>query len=172
MNIIQNKTKITKKDILKFLNRASLQNLWIVSISAIVVALLGFTIENGSLIYKNFFFLIAGVLVFIIYFVVIAFTLRKQTKNFKEIENEYFFNDEGISVIGSTNGETEKFDMKYHNLFKVKETKDSYYFFVNNYSALILSKDKTCFSHGNAERLQKLLSLKLNPKQNQLKKTK
>jgi len=172
MNIIKNKTKITKKDILKFLNRASLQNLWIVSISALIIALLGFTIENGALVYKNFFFLIASGLVFVIYFISISATLKKQTQNFKEIENEYSFNDEGVSIVGSTNGETEKFDLKYYNIFKVKETKDSYYLFVNNYSALILSKDESCFSQGDADRLKKLLSLKLNPKQNQLKKTK
>ena len=172
MNIIQNKTKITKKEILKFLNRASMQNLWIVAISAIVIALLGFSIENGVLVYKNYFFLIASAAVFVIYFIIISITLKKQTKNFKDIENEYFFNDEGVIVVGSTNGETEKFDMKYHNLFKVKETKDSYYLFVNNYSALILSKDEACYTHGDAERLNKLLSMKLNPKQNQLKKSK
>ncbi len=172
MNIIQNKTRITKKEILKFLNRASLQNLWIVAISAIIIALLGFSIENGALIYSNFIFLFAGVIIIVGYFVFITLTLNKQTKNFQEIENEYFFNDEGIIVVGSIGGTVEKFDMKYHNIFKVKETKECYYFFVNNYSALILDKEASCFSHGDSEKLKKLLQLKLNPRQNRLKKSK
>ena len=152
------------------MNFASLQNLWIVGISAVIIALLGFDVQNGNLFYNNYFFLIAGIAVIAIYFIVITFTLKKQTKNFKDIENEYIFNDEGILVIGSTGGTREQIDIKYNNLFKVKETKNSYYLFINNYSALILKKDKKYFSLGDSDKLKKLFSLKLNTKQNQLKK--
>jgi hypothetical protein len=81
------------------------------------------------------------------------------------------FSDEGIIVSGTVGEITEKFNIKYHQIFKVSETKDCYYVFVNNYSALILSKQETCFSHGDADKLKKLLFMKLNPKQNQLKKS-
>ncbi len=171
MNIIENKTKVTKKHITKFLSKASIQNLWVVVICAVVISLLGFSVENGTLVYKNFFFLFAGLGSFIFYFGFIFIHLRKQTKNFLDIENEYVFSDEGIIVSGTAGGTTEKFNIKYHQIFKVSETKDCYYVFVNNYSALILSKQENCFSHGDADKLKKLLFMKLNPKQNQLKKS-
>ena len=171
MNIIENKTKVTKKDIAKFLSKAGTQNLWVVAICAAVIALLGFSVENGTLVYKNFFFLIAGLGSFAIYFIFIFVHLKKQTKNFHDIENEYVFSDDGIIVSGTAGGETEKFNIPYHQIFKVSETKDCYYVFVNSYSALILSKEQTCFSHGDADKLKKLLSMKLNPKQNQMKKS-
>ena len=170
MKIIENKTKVTKKHIMKFLGKASLQNLWVVVICAVVISLLGFTIQNGTLVYNNFFFLVAGLSSFVFYFGLIFVHVRKQTKNFLDIENEYIFSDEEIIVSGTAGGTTEKFNIKYHQIFKVSETKDCYYFFVNNFSALILSKQETCFSHGDADKLKKLLFIKLNPKQNQLKK--
>ena len=171
MNIITNKTKITKKDMFKFLNNAGLQNLWLVGICAVIISLLGFTVKNGILVYENFFYLIAGVFVIGFYFFYVYLTFRKQTKDFKDIENEYIFNDDSFIVVGSTNGVAEKFEMQYHALFKVKETKNSIYLFINNFSALIVSKNSDCFSHGDVERLKKFLELKLTPKQNQLKKT-
>ena len=172
MNIIQNKTKISKKDMLQFLNHASNQNIWLVIICAVIISLLGFTIQNGTLVYQNFFYLIGGVLVVVIYYIIIFSTYSKQTKNFHEIENEYIFNDDGLSVVGTTEGITEKFDMKYNSLFKVKETKKHFYLFVNNYSALILGKNEENFTHGDVEKLRKFLELKLTPKQNHLIKTK
>lgn len=172
MTIIQNKTKITKKEISKFLYMASLQSVWLVAISAVVIALLGFTIDNGNLVYTNYFFPIAAVCTIAIYLVSIFFSVSKHLKNFKEIENEYSFNDDGILVEGSTGGISEKFDLKYNKLFKVKETNESYYLFVNNYSALIISKNQNCFSQGDANKLKLLLDMKLNPKQNRLKKGK
>ena len=170
MKLIENKTKITKKDILNFLSKASTQNLWLVGICAVVIALLGFNFNNGTLYYGNFFFLIASICTVGIYFFVMFLSFRKQMKNFNEIENQYVFGDEGLEVTGSTGGITEKFDVKYHNLYQVKETKKHYYLFVNNYSALIISKDQTCYSHGDADKLKKLLSMKLTAKQNHLKK--
>ncbi len=172
MTIIQNKTKITKKDISKFLLMASLQSAWLVAISAVVIALLGFSIENGTLIYCNYFFPIAAVCTVVIYLISVFFSVSKHLKNFKEIENEYSFNDDGVLVQGSTDGVTEKFDLKYSKLFKVKETSESYYLFVNNYSALIISKNQNCFTHGDSNKLKLLLDMKLNHKQNQLKKAK
>lgn len=171
MNIIENKTKVTKKDIAKFLNKAGTQNLWIVAICAVVITLLGFTIQNGTLVYSNFFFLIAGVASFAIYYIFIFVNISKQTKKFQDIENEYVFSDDGIVVSGTTGGETEKFNIKYHQIFKVSETKSCYYVFVNSYSALILSKEQNCFSHGDSDKLKKLLSLKLSPKQNQMRRS-
>ena len=155
----------------KFLSNAGMQNLWLVGICSVIVALLGFSIENGTLVYRNFLFLICGVLIVPVYFLILHFYFRKQTKNFKGIENEYVFNDETFSVMGTTDGITEKFDMPYHSLFKVKETRDYVYLFVNNYSALIVNKNQDCFSHGDAERLRKFLNMKLTAKQNHLAKT-
>ena len=172
MNIIQNKTKISKKDMLQFLSHASSQNVWLVAICAVIVALLGFSVQNGALVYQNFFYLIGGALIVIIYYAVVFATYSKQTKNFHGIENEYIFSDDGFSVVGTTEGVTEKFDMKYHSLFKVKETKSHIYLFVNNYSALIMSKNNENFSHGDVDKLRKFLELKLTAKQNHLKKTK
>ena len=171
MNLIKNRTKITKKEIIKFLQQASLKNLWLVAICAVIVALLGFSFENGVIMYRNYIFLILAGAVFVVYFIILSITLSKQTKNFNIIENEYSFNDDGLIVVGSTGGVTESFNVKYEMLFKVKETKESYYFFINDYSALIISKSEDCFSRGDAIKLKKLLELKLNPKQNQLKKS-
>ena len=104
MKIIENKTKVTKKHIMKFLGKASLQNLWVVVICAVVISLLGFTIQNGILVYNNFFFLVAGLSSFVFYFGLIIVHVRKQTKNFLDIENEYIFSDEEIIVSGTAGG--------------------------------------------------------------------
>jgi hypothetical protein len=171
MNIIQNKTKIDKNDMVRFLNNAGIQNLWLVGFCSVIIALLGFTIENGTLVYRNFLFLIVGILVIPVYFLILRVHFSKQIKNFKGIENEYIFNDESFSVVGTTAGITEKFDMNYHSLFKVKETKSYVYLYVNNYSALIINKKEDCFTQGDALRLRKFLNLKLTAKQNHLIKT-
>ncbi len=172
MTIIQNKTVINKKDISKFLMSISIQKSWLIVICAVVIALLGFSFENGALIYNNYLFLVASVCTFVIYIISTYITVSKSTKKFKEIINEFSFNDDELSVVGSTDGTTEKFNIKYHLLYKVKETKEYFYLFVNKYSALIVKKNNENFSQGDAIKLKKFFELKLTAVQNQLKKAK
>jgi len=170
MTVIQNKTIINKKDISKFLMGVSIQKSWLIVICAVVIALLGFSFENGVLIYKNYLFIVAAVCTLVIYIISTFITVSKSTKTFKEITNEFSFNDDELKVVGSTDGTTEKFDIKYHQLYRVKETKEYFYLFVNKYSALIVKKNDDSFSQGDALKLKKFLELKLTAVQNQLKK--
>jgi hypothetical protein len=169
MDLIENNSTITKKDILAFLHRYSLKNLWLVGVCAVIIISFGFNISNGQVSYSNFMYLIAGVLIIAIYYVGLFITLSKQTKNFKTISNNYTFQDSFIEVAGETGGIKEQFHIKYQSLFKVKETKKSLYLFVNNASALIIHKNKDNFTKGDAEKLKKLLEMKITPIQNKMK---
>lgn len=170
MILIQNKTKITQKDITKFMQQVGFKNLWLVLIAVAITALLGFTINNGTLVYTNYLFLVFAGGIAVFYFTFLFVTISKQSKKFKQIENEYSFGDEEIVVIGTAAGVSEKFNVRYEKLFKVKETKSYYFLFVNDYSALILNKNIKCFSRGDALKLHELLSMKLSAKQNFLTK--
>ena len=172
MNLIENKSKVTKKDILKFLHNYSLKNLWIVILCAVAIGCFGFSIVDGKLVYQNFIFILFAILVVIGYYIALFLTFKSQLKNFTEINNTYSFEDDKINVVGTTKGETEAFHVKYTSLFRVKETKDSFYLFVNNTSALIVKKDEKCYVKGDSNKLKKLLEMKLNIIQNKMKKDK
>lgn len=171
MGFIENKSTITKKDIFGFLHRYSLKNLWLVGLCFIVIASFGFNLTDGKLTYSNFYYLLAGALIIVVYYIVLFIAFSKQLKNFKTISNSYSFQDSYIKVEGETGGIKEQFDVKYHSLFKVKETRKSFYLFVNNASALIIHKNKESFVKGDANKLKTLLEMKITPVQNKMKKS-
>lgn len=172
MNLIENKTKVSKKDISSFLNMTSNQNLWLVVIASVIVALLGFSFEDGKIAYTGFLYLIIAVAILVIYFVMLFVTIKKQTKSFVEIDNLYTFNDDEILILGETQGETEKLNLKYDTIYKVKENKRFIFIYVNKFAALILNKDQKNFIKGDVEKLKSLLEIKLTAFQNQLSKNK
>ena len=172
MNLIENNSKVTKKDILSFLHRYSLKNLWLVAVCAIVVASFGFAIDDGKLVYQNFVFIPLSVGVVIVYYIFLLVVFKSQLKNFSDINNTYSFEDDRICVVGSVKGETESFHVNYSTLFKVKETKNCFYLFVNSTSALIVKKDMSCYIKGDSDKLKKLLEMKLTLFQNKMKKCK
>jgi len=172
MSLIENKSKITKKDILDFLHNYSLKNLWLVAICAIAAACFGFSIVDGKLVYENYIFIVISILLVIGYHFILALTFLTQLKNFSEINNTYSFEDDRINVVGTIKGEKESFNVKYSSLFRVKETKTCFYLFVNNTSALIIKKDKSNYTKGDSNKLKKLLEMKLTIIQNKMKKNK
>lgn len=172
MSLIENKSKITKKDILNFLHSYSLKNLWLVALCTIVTACFGFSIVDGKLVYKNYVFIIISILLVFGYCFILALTFSNQLKNFSEINNTYSFDDDKINVVGTIKGEKESFNVKYSSLFRVKETKSYFYLFVNNTSALIIKKDKSNYTKGDSTKLKKLLEMKLTLIQNKMKKDK
>lgn len=171
MGLIENKSTITKKDIFGFLHRYSLKNLWLIGLCAVVIASFGFSIVDGKLTYTSLYYLLAGLLIIVVYYIFLFIAFSKQLKNFKNISNTYTFQDSIIKIEGETGGIKEQFDLKYHNLFKVKETRNSFYIFVNNASALIIHKNKDNFVKGDANKLKMLLEMKITPLQNKMKKS-
>ena len=172
MNLIENKSKITKKDILNFLHNYSLKNLWIVAICAIGIFCFGFSIVGGQVVYSNYIFIVFSISTVLIYYIMLFVTFSSQLKNFAEIQNTYSFEDDRVNVVGTTKGETEAFHVKYNALFKVKETKNCFYLFVNNVSALIVKKDQSNYVKGDSVKLKRLLEMKLSVIQNKMKKDK
>ena len=172
MNLIENKSTITKKDILHFLHDYSLKNLWLVIVCAIAVCCFGFTFVDGKLVYQNYIFIIIAASLIVVYYILLIVTFYSQLKKFSDINNTYCFEDDRISVVGTIKGETEAFHVNYPNIYKVKETKSCFYIFVNNTSALIIKKDEKCFVKGDSKKLKSLLQMKLNVIQNKMKKDK
>lgn len=170
MTLIENKTKVTKKDIFKFLHNYSLKNLWLVVLSAIIISCFGFDIIDGKLVYVDWIFIPLAVVIILLYYIVLFAMFSKQMKNFNEFDNAYSFGDDKIDVVGTIKGETETFNVKYSALFRVKETKSCFYLFVNNFSALIVKKDSNCFLKGDSGKLKNLLEMKLTIIQNKMKK--
>ena len=153
-----NTTKYSKEEMDKFIQFHSHKYIkkYIIITVIFIIYMLAILINN--LIHKrwNFVFVIIAVFaVAYIYFRHINVDKKKEN-NKKQLEQifKFSFFDNKVTI----KGEKEKSELKYHEFYKIFETKTNFYMYINSEYSLIL--DKEGFEKGNLEEFRKFIKKK------------
>lgn len=167
MEIAKNTTKLTKRALSSFQTREIFKKSVSIGICGIILAILGFGVSNGQIYLRSIPFLVIGLCVYPLYVIILKILFAKQNKNFETTTIDYVFTDEKILVNGTTGTSTEKNEVNYFQLLKIRQTKKHIFLYINSSSALVV--DKTSFTHGTAEKVVELVKLRLTQKEKTLK---
>lgn len=162
MNLIfKNVTTYTKEEFLTFekfhINRVNKVSFIIYTVACIIILL-----SAIGLIYlgdnSGYIFLIVGIF-FTVYRMSIPYwytkRILKSDKLTENLENTFELFDDNLKVTNSVSAS----DIRYDQLFKVYESKNCFYLYINKLQVFILNKNN--FSVGNSDEFSKFIEEKL-----------
>lgn len=161
--LFKNTTDYTKKEYTEFekfhINKVHKKSkiIFIILCAIIIIdAILLITIKSYT---YGICFLIIGI-VFLLLKLFLPYlhvkNIFKSDKITPNIKNNYEFYEDNMKIYNDISSS----DIKYEKLYKVYESKDSFYLYTSKFQAFLVSKN--CFSIGNSDDFSKFIENKLS----------
>lgn len=161
--------KRVNEELLKFnLNSTPLK--WIVYLLATVssILLLIFNLDSDFFLVSLFIliFIVFFDLIFLYYYLISPKLKLRKFEDKDSVTNYIEFDNNQIRVKSKFNGKKESTTIPYEKIYKLCESQFAFYFFVDRYNTLIVTKEGV---EGSIEDLKSFLNEKITGKRNKLK---
>lgn len=138
---------------------------WILIISFVGIAVSIFNLiafGSDSIVWLMMAIIILADLLFGYMYFIVPKIQYKSAKKFADIENNYIFKDDELSTTSNNAQYNGSSTMKYEMIFKVYESKDYFFIYINKMQAYIV--DKSQIIDGTAEEIRAAILKYLPPK--------
>lgn len=163
MEIANNTTIITKKQIKRMQQAELFKGSWLVALIAAILILSAFRIRNGQFVFESITFAVLGGISYPLYIMIVEILMAKHNKLIPEVMTYIFiFTNSEILAFANNGKDSEKVALPYNKIPRYSIGKKFINIYISKNATLMI--DKAGFENeGDCKKIENLLKLKVTP---------